>query len=109
MYKSPIEILYGELETKIEKDIMRATQSYGINVDKAELIRALQYDRNQYEKGYEDAKAELVLCEDCVAWCPAAIAKAYGTDRYCTMTGYPTKADDFCSYGERRTVDETLQ
>ena len=33
----------------------RAVQSYGINVDKDELIRALQYDREQYYKGYADA------------------------------------------------------
>lgn len=30
----------------------------GVNVDKEELLKALKYDREQYEKGYRDAKAE---------------------------------------------------
>jgi hypothetical protein len=95
------------METQMEGDILRAVQKYGINVDKEELIRALQYDRNQYEKGYADGKAdamaELVRCKDC----------EYGIDEEhegifsCHaspwgMGGY-NKADDFCSYGERRT------
>ena len=60
MYKSPIDIIYGQMEKQMEGDILRAVQRYGINVDKEELIRALQYDREQYEKGYADAKAEVV-------------------------------------------------
>ena len=55
-YQSPIEIIQGEIETKIENDIMTAVQRYGIRVDKEELIKALQYDRKQYEQGYEDAR-----------------------------------------------------
>lgn len=57
-YKSPIEIIYGDIQTQIENDIYNVVQSYGINVSKEELIRALKYDRDQYEKGYADAKAE---------------------------------------------------
>ena len=57
-YQSPIEIIQGELETKIENDIMTAVQHYGIRVDKEELIKALQYDRHQYEQGYEDARQD---------------------------------------------------
>lgn len=55
MYKSPIEIIYGQMETQMEGNILRAVQKYDINVDKEELIRALQYDRGQYQKGYRDA------------------------------------------------------
>lgn len=55
MYKSPIDIVYGQMQTQMEGDILRAVQSYGINVDKEELIRALEYDRGQYYKGYDDA------------------------------------------------------
>lgn len=58
MYRTPIEIVYGQMQTQMEGDILRAVQSYGINVDKEELIRALQYDRDQYNKGYADGKAE---------------------------------------------------
>ena len=57
-YKSPIEITYGqfrlEQEKRIEGEVFKAIQDYGINIDKDELIKALQYDRDQYRKGFED-------------------------------------------------------
>lgn len=57
-YKSPIELVIGqfrmEQEKRIEGEVFKAIQDYGINIDKDELIRALQYDRGQYDKGYED-------------------------------------------------------
>lgn len=63
MYKPPIEIIYGQMKTKIEGDILKAVQECDIHVDKGELIRALQYDREQYDKGYADgymaAKGEI--------------------------------------------------
>ena len=97
MYRSPIEIIYGQMETQMEGDILRAVQKYGINVDKEELLRALQYDRNQYEKGYADGKAdamaELVRCKDC----------GHYHENVCPIWCYTeTKPDDFCSYGERK-------
>ena len=39
---------------------MEAIRKVGVNVDKEELIKALQYDRNQYTKGYEDGKNEVL-------------------------------------------------
>lgn len=69
MYKLPIEIIYGQMQTQIEGDILKAVQQVGVHVDKEELIRVLQYDRNQYDEGYADGKAdamaELVRCKDC--------------------------------------------
>ena len=105
MYKSPIDIIYGQMETQIEGDILRAVQRYGINVDKDELIRALQYDRDQYEKGYSngkrDAMDELVRCKDC-EFCH--FNSSNDTFKCSSMNGMfrTVKADDFCSYGERR-------
>lgn len=62
MYKSPIEIVYGEVKThtesEIDKYVYECIQEVGVNVNKEELIRALKYDRDQYEKGYYDAKHE---------------------------------------------------
>ena len=64
MYKSPIEKIYSELQTQMvqedENMVMKAIRKVGVNVDKGELIKALQYDRNQYEKGYEDGKNEVL-------------------------------------------------
>ena len=54
-YESPISINYimREQEKQIEKDVLKVIASYNINVDADELVKALQYDRNQYEKGYK--------------------------------------------------------
>lgn len=58
-YESPIEIVFGEMKYQLENDIYSVVQSYDIKVDKDELIKALKYDREQYQQGYSDAKAEL--------------------------------------------------
>ena len=58
MYKSPIELIYEDTQYQIEEGIYKAVQKVDIKVDREELIKALEYDRGQYEKGYEDAKAE---------------------------------------------------
>lgn len=61
MYKSPIDMFVTDIMTQIEKqtddEIYKAVASIGINVDKYELIRALRYDRNQYNVGYMEGKA----------------------------------------------------
>lgn len=54
MYESPVNIIYGEMQTQIEGDIFKAIQNVGIDVNKEELLKALQYDREQYSKGYSD-------------------------------------------------------
>lgn len=58
-YQSPVEMLVGEMATRIE-NACNATiqQKLGFNIDKEELVKALQYDRHQYEKGYQDGKVE---------------------------------------------------
>jgi len=54
-YSSPIEIA-NRMTSQLEEDIMKVIFSYGIEVDKDELIKALAYDREQYEKGYADGQ-----------------------------------------------------
>lgn len=70
IYKSPIKVIYGQLQTKFEDDVVKAVQSYDINVDKDELIKALAYDRGQYTAGYSagyaDAMATIVRCGECI-------------------------------------------
>lgn len=103
MYKSPIEIIQGELHTKMEGEIMKAVQQVGISVDKDELLHALAYDRSQYQLGFIDGKIkameELVHCEDCRYW----------DNRFdvmvCNLTDGMKGASDYCSYGERREDD----
>ena len=59
MYESPIDIVYKDIQMQAkeqaDKQIYEAVQQCGISVDKGELIKALRYDRGQYEKGYADA------------------------------------------------------
>ena len=106
MYKSPIDIIYGQMQTQMEGDILKAVQSYGINVDKEELIRAMQYDRDQYDKGYwdgmVDAKAELVRCENCDWYRPHEDGICVNPKCGKSWYGCPVPPEHFCSYGERR-------
>lgn len=53
-YKSPIELIIGQMRMAQENGIYKAVREQGIVVDKDELIKALRYDRGQYEKGYRD-------------------------------------------------------
>lgn len=54
MYKSPIEILTNQIILEQEGNVYKAVLEQGIVVDKDKLIKALQYDRDQYDKGYRD-------------------------------------------------------
>ena len=54
MYESPIKIITGQMKTNYEDAIYCAVQNVGINVDREELLKALEYDRGQYEKGFDD-------------------------------------------------------
>lgn len=58
MYKSPIQLVTDDinyaLRAKVDDDIYRAVLKYDVSVDKDELIKALTYDREQYDKGYSD-------------------------------------------------------
>lgn len=58
MYQLPIEIIYKEIRTEHENNVYKAIQEYGVAVDKEELIKALKYDRGQYDKGYSDGAWE---------------------------------------------------
>ena len=67
MYESPIEFVTSELTKQLGGDVLTLAQSYGVRVDKDELIRALNYDRQQYEKGFADGKAAAgnwIPCEE---------------------------------------------
>lgn len=55
-YKSPIDIIQEEMRTKFDNKILEAVLKLDIRVNKDELIKALEYDRNQYLQGYEEAK-----------------------------------------------------
>lgn len=57
-WQSPIHMIQEEIAQKVADDfdnqVYQATMRVGIEVDKDELVKALEYDRNQYKKGYMD-------------------------------------------------------
>ena len=94
-YQSPIDVIMGEMKIQRENEICKAVQNVGVTVDRNELLRALQYDRGQYQKGYIDRDSEIIRCMDCrFKEC---------TDMYgfivCDITGEHHKAEWFCADG----------
>lgn len=111
-YESPIQIVCREMQNTFDSDVMKAVLNYGISVDKDELIRALQYDRDQYEKGFADG-VHVNLGEDVVRVVRCKDCKHYNEDSlYCGMNSqdrgewFNWYKEDFCSYGEKRSCDE---
>ena len=63
MYESPIQRIISDIQTQMQKDeekqlMATITQKIDYEVDRDELIKALQYDRKQYDKGYIDGKRD---------------------------------------------------
>lgn len=54
MYESTIKIFAGQIKTNYQDAIFSAIQNVGINVDREELLKALEYDRGQFDKGWEE-------------------------------------------------------
>jgi hypothetical protein len=59
-YESPITAIYEQISNQINQDfenriMAEVKMKVDVNVDKDELLKALKYDRNQYQKGKEDA------------------------------------------------------
>lgn len=82
MYERPLEVIYGKtiadnVRKQLEDYVMNVIADVGIKVDKDELIKALKYDRNQYEKGFQDGvnskkfgywhitKDGFIICSEC--------------------------------------------
>lgn len=61
MFESPIKIITDGMRTEIEGQVLRAVQNVGVIVDKEELLKALQYDREQYSKGYADGYEKAIV------------------------------------------------
>jgi hypothetical protein len=62
MYESPIKVdftepLIEQLKNEADEYVVRACQRMIPTVNKEELIKALQYDRDQYLRGYTDGLA----------------------------------------------------
>ena len=80
-YESPIHIIDNSFDAisdaiaqaeaiskSIDDMVVQACIKVGCHVDRDELVKALEYDRGQYEKGFHDGRLgyeRVVHCEDC--------------------------------------------
>ena len=60
-YESPIELFQTEpileqIKSETDAYILKSVWKFGVNVHKDELIKALAYDRDQYDKGFHDGR-----------------------------------------------------
>ena len=53
-YESPVQIYLSQMQGQLEDCIYNTVRSYGIDINKDELIKALINDRHQYVKGFRD-------------------------------------------------------
>ena len=106
MYKSPIEIAYGQMQLQIEKEVYRAVQRCNVNVDKDELVKALSYDRDQYYKGYRDAMNAIVRCKDCRLYLTDTTYCQEHNKGYCELDGCVKNKSHFCGFGDRKDDGE---
>ena len=89
-----ITIAMGELQVAFDNEVMKAVQKVGIDVDKEELLKALELHRS------------LVRCVEC-KWFNEKYGSchAYHWDLNQGLEYAEVDADDFCSYGERKVSE----
>ena len=63
-YLSPINIWITEtmqdFNNNVEEQVYKEVINVGISVDKNELLKALEYDRDQYGKGFKDGVESII-------------------------------------------------
>ena len=63
MYESPITQNIVDIASQVVQAqdgslVYEVQKAIGYDIDKEELVRALKYDRDQYQKGYEDGRKD---------------------------------------------------
>jgi len=122
---SPVELIYKDVQKtfleKTDEHIMARVESeLGVKVNQDELIKAMNYDREQYEKGFENGYKqrddEIIRCKDCKYFESRDYTYYKTTEcenqhvRNMTngddMTIFCPEEDFYCPYGERKETDE---
>ena len=103
-YQSPIDLIMGQMNLAFEGEVCKAVQNVGVNVDKDELLKALQYDRGQYQKGYNDRDAEIIRCKDCKMYNEWDVWDSTGYGR-CMHLQRLVPPDWFCADGEPKDAE----
>ena len=106
-YKSPIDVVYADVKLQFDDNVMKAIQKVGIEVDKEELLKALNYDRMQYWNGFSNgamaALSKIVHCGECKN------CQHLKTRDELWCDGHTVYEEGFCAWGERmeRSEDAT--
>ena len=117
-YESPITVAFKNIRDQvnlvIENDIWKAVVNIGVAVDKDELMKALKYDREQYDRGYTDgftdgfeaADKSIVRCKDC-KYLEHVFTLDELNKKYCAVCKKHAylglrELDFYCADGERR-------
>lgn len=104
-YKSPIDSVVKGFKTAFEDGVFKGVLDMGISIDKDELIRCLNYDRGQYDIGFQDGyftkESSIVRCRNCKHWGDEAYGYVCNAWSGINTKNY-TKPDEFCSRGERK-------
>lgn len=80
-----IQVNYGVLTASFDNEVMKAVQQVGINVNKEELLKALEL------------ADKLVRCKDCRYYEPLDKSRPFD----CAIGLLNAMPTDYCSYGER--------
>ena len=73
-YQSPITLTYDELTSELikqnEEAVLKAVMRCDVQIDKEELLKALKYDRDQFDKGFNTGFIEgCSAVEDLLFYC----------------------------------------
>ena len=100
-YESPITTYWRKVQEDADNEVLRRVLELGVVVDEEELVKALQYDRDQYNKGYldgcTDEASKIIHCKDC----------GYYRSKHRVCLGRPGEPvverfpEDFCSKAVR--------
>ena len=96
-YESPVAVYYEDMLTRIrdsaDGQIMAEIKMY-VDVDKDELIKAMNYDRNQYATGYRNGYAD---AQKHGKWIPVDSYSAFGGEESAWMAHGNPVAYHYCS------------
>lgn len=107
---SPVELIYEDakntfLEQTDEHILARCEAVLGVKVDRDELIKAMNYDREQYKKGFSNGYAkrdeEIVRCEDCEHYQNHICRRISIDGEFNVMVA----KSHFCAMGERKETE----
>lgn len=99
MYESPVTVYYEDVYTRVEGDLLKTVVKLGFAVNEEELMKALNYDREQYQKGYKDGRGSVVRCRECTI--KKAVPHKDGIAWRCPHRTNDVDMNGFCESGAR--------